>query len=125
LWIDGWTRGWVEHDAELVASLYAEDAVFRTHPFRDPHVGPAGAREYASWAFESEEPGPEVRFGEPRPSGRGAVVEYWAIVRSEAREQTIAGVALLRFNANGLVREQRDYWAIEDGRLDPHENWGT
>jgi hypothetical protein len=97
--------------------------VFRSHPFRDPHLGRAGARAYASWAFETEEPGAEVRFGEPRVSGDGAVVEYWAVVRAEGREQTIAGVALLRFDANGLVREQRDYWAIDDARHSPPAEW--
>jgi hypothetical protein len=29
------------------------------------------------------------------------------------------GVSLLRFDDDGLCREQRDYWIAEDGRHEP------
>jgi hypothetical protein len=38
------------------------------------------------------------------------------VLRSEGREHTLAGTTLLRFDADGLVVEHRDYWALEDGR---------
>ena len=43
----------------------------------------------------------------------------------KGREVTIAGVALLRFDSNGRVCTQRDYWALEPGRREPAEEWGT
>ena len=57
-------------------------------------------------------------------AGDRATCEYWAVVRSEGREQTIAGVSLIRFDDDGLVVSQRDYWSVEDGRREPPEGWG-
>ena len=75
-------------------ALYAEGADFRSSPFRDPQEPGA----YAQWAFDDEEPGADVRFGEPfliEPDR--AAVEYWAVVRDpRGGEATIAGVAILR-----------------------------
>ena len=52
-----------------------------------------------------------------------ATVEWWAVVSYERREQTLGGVSVLRFAPDGLVVEQRDYWAAEDGRRDPPPGW--
>jgi ketosteroid isomerase-like protein len=123
-WRETWLRAWPEQDVDAIRGLYASDAVFRSHPFRDPHEGADGAAEYARWAFASEEAPAEVWFGEPFVAGNRATCEYWAVVRSEGREQTIAGVSVIRFDSDGLVAAQRDYWAVEDGRREPPEGWG-
>jgi hypothetical protein len=122
-WASEWARAWREHDAARVRALYAEGADFRSSPFREPQ--PPG--DYADWAFESEAPDPDVRFGEPLVVGDDrALVEYWATVRDEAgRETTIAGVSLLRFDGAGMVSEQRDYWNESEGPRDPHRRWGS
>jgi hypothetical protein len=52
-----------------------------------------------------------------------AAVEYWAVILSGGREQTLGGVSVLRFAPDGRVVEQRDYWAMEDGRRDPPPGW--
>ena len=31
-----WERGWREHDAAAITALYAEDAFWQQHPFREP-----------------------------------------------------------------------------------------
>jgi ketosteroid isomerase-like protein len=118
-WVDGWTRGWLAHDTEPIAALYTPDAVFVSHPFREP----ADPRAYAEWAFADEDE-VDCRFGEPRVAGDTATVEYWAWIRFEGRVQTLGGVALIRFGEDGRVVEQRDYWALEDGRRDPPPGWG-
>jgi len=123
-WRETWLRAWPEQDVDAIRGLYASDAVFRSHPFRKPHEGADGAAEYARWAFASEEAPAEVWFGEPFVAGNRATCEYWAVVRSEGREQTIAGVSVIRFDSDGLVAAQRDYWAVEDGRREPPEGWG-
>jgi hypothetical protein len=122
-WIDGWSRAWPAKDEDLVASLYAPDASFRSLPFREPHLGARGAREYARSAFEDED---DIRcwFGEPIVSEERATVEYWATLIEGGKEVTIAGVALLRFASDGKVADQRDYWAIADGRREPPDGWG-
>jgi len=71
-WAREWEWAWREHDAARVASLYADDAHFRSHPFRDAAV----PGDFAATAFESEHPSPDVRFAEPRvaPDGRASVL---------------------------------------------------
>ena len=117
-WVEAWTAGWLEHDADRIVALYADDAVFVSAPFREPLHGPEGVREYVDWAF-SEEDAVEAWFGEPVAAGDRAAVEYRAVITYQGREQTLAGTALIRFAADGRVVEQRDYWHMEDGRLDP------
>ena len=118
-WAEGWLRAWPAADAEAVAALYAEDAEFRSEPFRDLQT----PRDYAEWAF-SEQHEAECWFGEPIVEGDRAVVEYWAIVRFEGRDQTIAGIAVIRFRPDGLVAEQHDYWNVRDGRVGPRPGFG-
>jgi ketosteroid isomerase-like protein len=123
-WRDTWLRAWPAQDVEALRALYSEQIVLRSHPFRDARVGPDDAAAYASWAFDSEEAPAECRFGEPIVDGDRATCEYWAVVRSDGSEQTIAGVSVLRFDADGLVASERDYWSVEDGRRDPPDDWG-
>ncbi len=123
-WAEAWARAWRTHDAELVGTLYAEDAVFRSHPFRPPHEGAEGAAGYAAWAFEDEREA-RVWFAEPSVVGSdGAAVEYWGIsTHASGTVETIAGVALVRFGPDGRVVEQRDYWSGQEGSTEPYEGW--
>src|SRR5205823_13171501 len=75
-WIDAWTRSWRAKDPELLAPLYASDAVFRSHPFRTPEP----PLDYARSAYAEEEGDAEIWMGEPIVSGERAVVEWWAVV---------------------------------------------
>jgi SnoaL-like domain len=118
-WIAGWSFAWPAGDADAVAALYADDAVFRSQPFRDTQ----SPREYAAWTF-SEQDEAECWFGEPVIEGDRAVIEYWGVVRFEGRDETIAGIALVRFRPDGLVAEQRDYWNAQEGRIEPPPGWG-
>ena len=119
-WIEGWSRAWPANDAGAVGALYTDDAVYLSHPFRKPEPS---ARDYAERAFADEEL-VEVRFGEPVAAERRGAVEYWAILRSEGREMTLAGMAVLRFAADGRVEEHREYWSLEEGRREPPPGWG-
>jgi hypothetical protein len=111
-WASEWARAWEEHDSDRVDALYADGASFRSAPFRDLQ----GPREYAEWAF-SDEDSAECHFTEPFVvSGDRAVVEWWAVSRSGDKEETLAGVSLLRFDDAGLVADQHDYWHVEPGR---------
>jgi len=104
-----------------VGALYVEGCEFRSEPFRDLDE-PA---RYAAWAFE-DEAAVEVRFGEPIVAGDRAVVEYWAVSTSRnGSETTIAGASLLRFDADGLVAEQHDYWSSAPGSRAPPTGWGV
>ncbi len=111
-WVEGWSRAWPVGDAAIVASLYADDAVFYSHPFREP-LAPG---EYAAWAF-ADQSRAECRFGTPIVSSDRAAVDWWAVITAtDGSEETVAGTSLLRFGSDGLVVEQRDAWAGEAGR---------
>lgn len=117
-WIDGWSRGWPAGDVAAIEAIYTEDAVFRSHPFREPQAPGA----YAAWAFADEdEQLVDLAFGEPVLGDGTATIEYWAVVRRrEGGEATIAGISRIRFAEDGRACEQRDYWAMDEGRHPPN-----
>jgi ketosteroid isomerase-like protein len=111
-WVEVWERAWPAADVEAITGLYADDAVFYSHPFRDRQA-PA---EYVAWAF-GEQAAAECRFGEPVAAGERAAVDWWAVITDrDGSEQTVAGTSLLRFAPDGRVVEQRDAWGEEPGR---------
>jgi SnoaL-like domain len=111
-WAEVWSRAWPVADTDAIAALYAKNAIFYSHPFRAPQT-PA---EYVTWAF-AEQAAAECRFGEPVAAADRAAVDWWAVITDrDGSRQTVAGTSLLRFDADGLVVEQRDAWADEAGR---------
>ena len=115
-WADVWARGWREHDVDAIAALYAPGAVHHSAPFREA----GNPREYVEWAFSDEERA-DVWFGEPVVAGGRAAVPWWAVSTTSAGDESLAGVSMLRFRADGLVTEQLDYWNMEPGRHEPHD----
>jgi hypothetical protein len=106
-WRRTWTRGWHGHDAGPILELYAPDATLQSHPFRDV-VAPA---DYIvpTLAAEAET---DCEFLEPIADGDRAAVEWSAETKlKDGSTEKLAGVSLLRFDADGLVVEQRDFWA--------------
>jgi hypothetical protein len=106
-WRRTWARGWHGHESEEIVALYAEHAHFQSHPFREPqppraYIEPTLAEE--AWA--------DCEFLEPVVDGDRAAVEWRAEVRQKDGDlERLAGVSLLRFDGDGLVVEQRDFWA--------------
>ena len=123
-WAEEWRRGWEALDTEVIVRLYHEAAVLSTEAFRVPYRGRDGVRDYVSRVF-AEESGPRVWVGEPIVSGDRAAIEWWAATNEEGVETTLAGTSILRFDADGLVREQRDTWNQAYGRRDPPVGWGA
>jgi ketosteroid isomerase-like protein len=122
-WAEGYARAWRALDPEAAAALYAEDVVVRTAPFREPVLGRAAVLEYTRRVL-GEESEHEVWFGEAVEEGDRAAVEWWATYLEDGREVTLSGCSLLRFAADGLVVESRDYWHEEEGRRPPPAGWG-
>jgi len=115
-WIDGWLNGWRALDPEPIVALYAGDCFFLSHPFRE-HESP---RDYVARALGEEESA-DPWFGEPIVDGDRAAVEWRAYVRENGRDVTLAGTSLLRFRDDGQCFEQRDAWAVTDGRVERRE----
>lgn len=105
-WRDVWEHGWREQDTTEILALYAPGASLQSHPFREA-VAPA---EYIDPTFD-EELAAECRFGEPVVDGDRAAVEWSAETSlKDGGTERLAGVSLLRFDRDGLVVEQRDFW---------------
>jgi ketosteroid isomerase-like protein len=122
-WIEGYRRSWEEGDGEALLRLFIEDAVYRSHPFREPHVGHAGIHAY--WRRATDTQG-EVRvvMGRPFVDGPRVAVEWWTTMVDEGEEITLPGCLLLRFADDGRCVELREYWHVEPGRKEPHSGWG-
>lgn len=104
-WAQVWERGWREHDAVAIAALYADGAFWQQHPFRDPEPG------YLARVFAEEESA-QCWFGTPIVDGDQAAVQWTAKTRlNDGGTEDLAGVSVLRFGADGLVTEHRDFWS--------------
>jgi hypothetical protein len=106
-WRDVWERGWRAYDAEEILTLYVPEAYFQSHPFRQAQA----PSDYIEPTLADED-STECEFGEPIVDGHRAAVEWSATTKlKDGRTERLAGVSLLRFDADGLVVEQRDFWA--------------
>lgn len=90
-----------------LAMLYADDAHFRD-PFNDVRGRVAVARIFSHMFEQVEAPRFEVHsaMGE----GDAAWLEWTMHFVMRGRAQTIVGATRLRFDAQGLIVEHRDYW---------------
>ncbi len=123
-WLRAYAQAWEERDPEAAAALFAEDAVYRSHRFRDPHVGRDGVRAYWRQATESQAD-VHVRLGQPVSQGRRTAVEWWTTLRGDEGNTTIAGCLFLRFDADGRCEELRECWHVQPGRHEPPDGWGN
>lgn len=106
-WRETWERGWRAQESAEILALYAEGAYFLSHPFREPQ----SPRDYIEPTLAEEESA-ECEFLEPIVEGDRAVVEWRAETKlKDGGAEKLAGVSLLRFDDDGLVGEQRDFWA--------------
>jgi nuclear transport factor 2 (NTF2) superfamily protein len=117
-WARAWQDGWEALDPEPILACYAADATLSTEPFRERHVGIDAVRGYVTRVFGEEE-APRVWMAEPIVDGARAAISWWASLHEDGVETTLAGTSVLRFGADGLVREQWDAWNTTPERRDP------
>jgi hypothetical protein len=119
LWAKAWQEGWEALDPEPIMARYAPGAVHFTEPFRDPARSAGDVRAYVERVL-AEEKDPRVWMGEPIVDGDRTAISWWASLREEGADTTLAGTSVLRFDADGLVVEQWDAWNQLDERREPH-----
>lgn len=122
-WIEAYGRAWEAGDADAAAALFTADAVYRSHPLREPHARTDGIRAYWVAATATQED-VEVRFGEPIVAGARVAVEWWTVMRDGGEDVTLPGCLLLHFGPDGRCEELREYWHAEPGRHEPPAGWG-
>ena len=122
-WLERYRIAWEEGDAEAAASLFTEDAIYRSSPFREPHVGHERIRAYWEQATGTHSE-TRVRIGTPITQGDRAAVEWWATMLDDGAEITLPGILFLRFAPDGRCGELREAWNVAEGRVPPYPGWG-
>ncbi|MGH2555676.1 MAG: nuclear transport factor 2 family protein [Actinomycetota bacterium] len=123
-WLELYGKAWRERDAKGLGEIFTDNAVYRSQPFREPHVGTEAIREYWRQATADQEE-IDLRFGTPIVAGSRAAVEWWAQIRTGGEEITLPGILYLRFAADGRCEELREAWHVQEGRHDPPSGWGS
>ena len=118
LWARAWKDGWQTLDPEPIMARYAPNATHFTEPFREPSRDAGEIRAYVERVLREEED-PRVWMSEPIVDGDRASISWWASLREEGADTTLAGTSVIRFDADGLVVEQWDSWNQLDRRRDP------
>jgi ketosteroid isomerase-like protein len=118
-WAQTWRDAWPVRDTEAIVGLYAAKCRHSSAPFREPYEGHRGVRAYFSSAFATETEPATVWFGSPIVTGERAAVEWWARLTEADGPVTLAGCSILTFDDLGLVVDQRDYWHLSRGHVDP------
>lgn len=118
-WLARYEAAWRSGDAQAAGALFTEDCVFRSHPFRKAE----DARAYTLRVFGDEED-VEPRFGGPVVEGDRAAVEYWAAMKEDGLDLTLAGCLVFRLAPDGRCSEMRDVWTTAPERREPPSDWG-
>ena len=122
-WGDTWQGAWPKGDVAAVSELYHPEVRYAVEPFRQVIQGAADLRRYFDEVF-AEESELTAWFGQPIVEGERASIEWWATLLENGDAATIVGTSTLRFDAAGLVIEQRDTWNQSAGHTPPPEGWG-
>ena len=123
-WLEAYRVAWERADADAAAALFTDDAIYWSSPFREPHRGHDGIREYWSIATATQT-GARVQMGRPISEGNRTAAEWWATMRDDGDEITLPGILFLRFAPDGRCEELRETWMLAEGILEPHPGWGS
>ncbi len=122
-WATTWKQAWEALDTDAIVALYADNALLSTQPFRKPYTGRDGVRAYVGTVFGEEED-PRVHVSEPIVDESRAAISWWASLREDGADITLAGTSTLVFDTEGLVAEQWDTWNTVEELRQPPEDWG-
>ena len=112
-WLTDYMEAWRTYDRERIGALFAEQAVYRYHPYDEPIVGRDAIVE--SWFDEPDEPGSYDAAYEPVAIDGDIAVATGSSTYT-GRDGSIRAVYdncfVMRFEADGLCREFTE-WYIE------------
>jgi hypothetical protein len=122
-WLDAYRKAWIERDADAAAALFTEDATYAEQPYQDAFVGRESVRDY--WArVTATQSAIAMKYGTPITVGDRTAVEWWTTLENGGVPITLAGAFILTFDASGLCRALREYWAFVEGTKAPKTGWG-
>lgn len=120
-WLREYASAWERAD-ENAADLFADGATYRSHVFREPHVGHEGIRAYWRGATSTQRDA-RVLIGDALVGGDRVVAEWWTTMTEEDGPVTLPGVLLLDFEGD-KCSALREYWTHERGLHEPFDGWG-
>jgi hypothetical protein len=109
-WIDRYVDAWRTYDPAAIADLFSADAVYYTHPFRDPWRG--RDEIVKGWTEERDAPGSwEARYAAFTAHENAGVVRGWT--RYENGNE-YANLYAIRFDDEGRASEFTEFFMKRD-----------
>jgi ketosteroid isomerase-like protein len=117
-WLDRYVSAWRTNNADDVAELFTEDAVYSYRPWdSDRHTIRGRDAVVASWLEEPDEPGSwDARYEAWAVEGDRAVAVGWSryLPSGAKAEQLYHNAYLLEFAANGRCRSFHEFYMLEE-----------
>ncbi|HSI99659.1 MAG TPA: nuclear transport factor 2 family protein [Patescibacteria group bacterium] len=118
-WLDRYIAAWRANEAEPIAALFTEDAVYHYTPYGGEDDALRGhAAIVDGWLAEGDEPDSwEARYEPYAIDGDRAVATGWSryAATDDAPARTFHNVFLLRFAADGRCSEFTELFMLEGG----------
>ena len=109
-WIDRYVEAWRSNDARAIGELFAENAVYYTHPFRDPWRG--RDEIVRNWSAEPDAPDTwEARYEALAVTGHIGVVSGWTKYKDG---DEYANAYVIRFDDGGRATEFTEWFLKRD-----------
>ena len=113
LWriMEDYRRAWERRNAELLLTLFTEDATYHENPFNEPLAGHGAIREYWQRVVMKNQKDIRFRWRPVHSAGSEHTIEWEAeFVRSEPRQRVaLRGMMFLTFSGDRIAR-LREYW---------------
>jgi hypothetical protein len=121
-WLVNLQRAWETADPAAASQLFTDEAVYRSHPFREPLIGREAIAAYWESATATQDR-VKVRFGRPVVEDNRVGVQWWTTMIDSGEESSDAGMLLLVFEGD-RCRQLREYWHLVPGLHEPARGWG-
>jgi uncharacterized protein (TIGR02246 family) len=109
-WLDAYFHAWETNDADDVAALFTEDAVYQVDPFREPW---RGRDEIVRWWVEGGANDVEHAYEVIAVDRDVGVASWHAITKppGDAVEVEHDGVLVVTIGPDGRCRDHREWYA--------------
>jgi ketosteroid isomerase-like protein len=116
-WLDRYIAAWRSNEADEIASLFSQDAVYSYRPWTDDKVTVSGRDAVvSSWLENPDDPnGWEASYSPYAVDGSRAVATGWSryLPTDEAEERVYHNAYLLEFDDEGRCSSFREFWFLE------------
>lgn len=116
-WLDGYVDGWASSDADAIADLFTEDALYSYRPWENDEVTAKGREAIVSaWLRHEEDPESWDAHYEPFVvEGNKAVAVGWSryFATDDEPEKTYHNAYLLEFGDDGRCSSFHEFWFLE------------